>query len=467
MSNTEFDLVIIGSGPAGYVGAIRASQLGLKVAIVEKDKTLGGTCLNVGCIPSKALLESSEHFLQANHSLAEHGVDIGSVKLNLGNLMARKNKIVGELTDGVDYLMKKNKVEKFNGWGEVLSKNEVQVTGDKTTVLKAKNIMLATGSIPSSLPGLDYNGTNIISSTEALSLPQVPKELLVIGAGAIGLEMGSVWMRLGSNVTVLEYGDKICGPMDKSTSKRLQQILKKQGMNFITGAKVTGAKASKSSVELTYEKLKDGSEQKISGDIVLVSAGRVPFSDKLGLDKLGIEKDKRGFVQVNDHYQTKYPSIYAVGDLIPGPMLAHKAEEEAVAVAEIIAGQSGHVNYLTVPSVIYTDPEVASVGYTEEELKEQGIPYKAGSFPFTANGRAKALGQTDGQVKILAHKETDQILGGHIVGPRAGDLLTEVVVCMEFGGSAEDLARSFHAHPTLSEVVREAALNVDKNARQM
>lgn len=467
MSNTEFDLVIIGSGPAGYVGAIRASQLGLKVAIVEKDKTLGGTCLNVGCIPSKALLESSEHFLQANHSLAEHGVDIGSVKLNLDKLMSRKNKIVDELTAGVDYLMTKNKVEKFNGWGEVLSANEVQVTGKETIVLKAKNIMLATGSIPSNLPGLDYNGTNIISSTEALSLPQVPKELLVIGAGAIGLEMGSVWMRLGSKVTVLEYGDKICGPMDKSTSKRLQQILKKQGMNFITGAKVTKAKASKNSVELTYEKLKDGSEQKISGNIVLVSAGRIPFSDKLGLDKLGIETDKRGFVQVNEHYQTKYPSIYAVGDLIPGPMLAHKAEEEAVAVAEIIAGQSGHVNYLTVPSVIYTDPEVASVGYTEEELKEQGIPYKAGSFPFTANGRAKALGQTDGQVKILAHKETDQILGGHIVGPRAGDLLTEVVVCMEFGGSAEDLARSFHAHPTLSEVVREAALNVDKNARQM
>ena len=467
MSTTEFDLVIIGSGPAGYVGAVKASQLGLKTAIVEKDKTLGGTCLNVGCIPSKALLESSEHFLQANHSLAEHGVDVGSVKLNLDNLISRKNKIVDELTAGVDYLMKKNKVEKFNGWGKVLSPNEVEVTGDNTTVLKTKNIMLATGSIPSSIPGLDYNGTNIISSTEALSLPKVPKELLVIGAGAIGLEMGSVWMRLGSKVTVLEYGDKICGPMDKGTSKRLQQILKKQGMNFITGAKVTAAKAGKSSVELTYEKLKDGSTEKISGDIVLVSAGRIPFSDKLGLDELGIEKDKRGFVQVNDHYQTKHPSIYAVGDLIPGPMLAHKAEEEAVAVAEIIAGQSGHVNYFTVPSVIYTDPEVASVGYTEEELKEQGVPFKAGKFPFSANGRAKALGQTDGQVKIIAHKETDQILGAHIVGPRAGDLLTEVVVCMEFGGSAEDLARSFHAHPTLSEVVREAALNVDKNARQM
>ncbi len=468
MSNTEFDLVIIGSGPAGYVGAIRASQLGLKTAIVEKEKTLGGTCLNVGCIPSKAMLESSEHFLQANHSLSEHGVDLSGVKLNLKNLLARKDKIVGELTGGVDYLMKKNNVEKFSGWGQLVSANEVKVSGgDKETVLKAKNIMLATGSAPNTLPGLEYNGTTIISSTEALSLEKVPKKMLVIGAGAIGLEMGSVWMRLGSEVTVIEYADKICGPMDKGISKRLMQILKKQGMNFITGAKVTQADAKKSSVELTYEVMKTGETEKIKGDICLVAAGRVPYSDKLGLDELGIEKDKRGFVQVNEHFQTKFSNVYAVGDLIPGPMLAHKAEEEAVAVAEIVAGQSGHVNYFTVPSVIYTDPEVASVGYTEEELKAQNIPYKSGTFPFSANGRAKALGQTDGQVKILAHKETDQILGGHIIGPRASELLSEIIVCMEFGGSAEDLARSFHSHPTLSEVVREAALNVDKLARQM
>ena len=289
----------------------------------------------------------------------------------------------------------------------------------------------------------------------------------MIGAGAIGLEMGSVWSRLGSEVTVIEYADKICGPMDKSISKKLMQILKKQGLNFILNAKVTEAKTTKTSAELTYENLKDGQLTKIKGDVVLVAAGRVPYSENLGLEELGISKDKRGYIEVNEHYQTKYQNIYAVGDVIPGPMLAHKAEEEAVAVAEIVAGQSGHVNYLTVPSVVYTDPEVASVGFTEEELKSQNIPYKSGSFPFSANGRAKALGHTDGQVKILAHKETDQILGGHIVGPRASELLSEVVVCMEFGGSAEDLARSFHAHPTLSEVVREAALNVDKLARQM
>ncbi len=468
MSQQEFDLIIIGSGPAGYVGAVKASQLGLKTAIVEKDKTLGGTCLNVGCIPSKALLESSEHFLQANHALSEHGVELKGVSLNLDNLMKRKNKVVKELTDGVDYLMNKNKVEKLSGWGEIISANEVQVTqGKDKKVYKTKNIMLATGSVPNSLPGLEYNGTTIVSSNEAIALPKVPKRFLVIGAGAIGLEMASVWSRLGSDVTVIEYADKICGPMDKGMSKRVLGVLKKQGLKFVMSAKVTGAKTSKSGVELSYENLKDNSAQTIEGDVVLVAAGRIPFSENLGLEKMGIEKDPRGFVIVDKHFRTKHPNIYAVGDLIPGPMLAHKAEEEAVAVAEIIAGQSGHVNYLTVPSIIYTDPEVASVGYTEEELKAQNIPYKAGSFPFSANGRAKAIGNTDGQVKILAHKESDQILGAHIFGPRAGDLLSEVVVCMEFGGSAEDLARSFHAHPTLSEVVREAALNVDKLARQM
>ncbi|NCN40105.1 dihydrolipoyl dehydrogenase, partial [bacterium] len=395
-NETEYDVVVIGSGPGGYVGAIRCAQLGMKTAIIEKDKTLGGTCLNVGCIPSKALLESSEHFHQISHDIGDHGVDVGSVKLNLKQMIARKDKIVSDLTGGVAYLMNKNKIEHIQGLGRLKSETEVEVltSSGKTTVLKTKNIILATGSVPNSLPGIDFDGKKIISSTEALSLSEVPKNLVVIGAGAIGLELGSVWLRLGSQVTVLEYADHICGSSDKQMSKRMLQILKKQGMNFHLGVKVTGAKASGKGVSVSFEDLKTNEAKSIEGDYVLVAAGRRPFSEGLRLETLGIEKDKRGFVKVDDHYRTNHKNIYAIGDLIPGPMLAHKAEEEGVAVAEILAGQAGHVNYDTVPGVIYTWPEMASVGKTEEQLKEAGIEYNSGSFPFTANGRAKAIGTT-------------------------------------------------------------------------
>jgi dihydrolipoamide dehydrogenase len=464
---SAYDLVIVGAGPGGYTGAIRASQLGLKVAIIEKDKTLGGTCLNVGCIPSKALLESSEHFAAARHEFKDHGIDVGGVKLNLEQMLARKDKIVKDLTGGVAFLMKKNKVDVINGFGKVISPTQVEVTAPEgKQVLETKNILLATGSVVNTLPNLQLDGKTIISSTEALSLPKVPEHLIVVGGGVIGLELGSVWLRLGAKVTVLEYMDRICPTMDIQTTRRLQMVLGKQGMEFLFQVKVTGAKVGKSGAQISYEDVKDGSAKTISGDVVLVATGRKPFSDGLGLDELGIERDKRGFVLVNDHFQTKHPNIFAIGDLIPGPMLAHKAEEEGVAVAEILGGHAGHVNYETVPSVVYTWPELAAVGATEEQLKENGTPYKSGSFPFSANGRAKAIGMTDGFVKILAHAETDRILGVHILGPRASDMISEAVVAMEFGGSAEDLARSFHAHPTLSEVMREAALAVDKRARQ-
>ncbi|MGE4132898.1 MAG: dihydrolipoyl dehydrogenase [Bdellovibrionales bacterium] len=464
----KFDLVVIGSGPGGYIGAIRAAQLGLKTAVVEKDKTFGGTCLNVGCIPSKALLDSSEHFSIAQHDFKTHGIEVGSVKLNLAQMMARKDKVVGDLTGGVAFLFKKNKITPFNGRGKIISPNQVEVTDSKggKTILEATNIMLATGSVPNELPFLKFDGKKVISSTEALSLPKVPEHLLVIGGGVIGLELGSVWSRLGAKVTVLEYFPRLCPSMDTQLTKRLETVLSKQGLNFLFEVKVTGAKTSPSGVELTYEELSSKTSKTISGDVVLVATGRRPFSDGLGLEELGIEKDKRGFVLVNEHLQTKYPNVYAIGDLIPGPMLAHKAEEEGVAVAETIAGQAGHVNYETVPSVVYTWPELAAVGATEDELKEKGVPYKSGSFMFTASGRAKAMGMTDGLVKVLADASTDRLLGVHILGPRASDMIAEAVVAMEFGGSAEDLGRSFHAHPTLSEVLREAALNVDKRARQ-
>lgn len=463
-----FDLVVIGSGPGGYVGAIRAAQLGLKTAVVEKDKTFGGTCLNVGCIPSKALLDSSEHFSLAQHDFKTHGIDLGEIKLNLPQMMARKDKVVSDLTGGVAYLFKKHKITTFAGKGKLLSPNKVEVTSSdgKKETIETKNVMLATGSVVNELPFLPYDGKIVISSTEALSLPSVPKHLIVIGGGVIGLELGSVWLRLGAKVTVLEYADRLCSVMDAQLTKRMETVLTKQGMEFNLQVKVTGAKASKAGVEVQYEDMKDKANKSITGDVVLVATGRKPYSDGLGLEALGIEKDKRGFVLVNDHLQTKYPNVYAIGDLVPGPMLAHKAEEEGVAVAEIIAGHAGHVNYDTVPSVVYTWPELASVGLTEEQLKEKNVQYKAGTFMFTANGRAKAMAATDGMVKVLADSNTDRLLGVHILGPRASDMIAEAVVAMEFGGSAEDLARSFHAHPTLSEVLREAALNVDKRARQ-
>lgn len=463
-----FDLVIVGAGPGGYVCAIRAAQLGLKVAIIEKDKSLGGTCLNVGCIPSKALLESSEHFHAVSHDLSDHGVKIKDFSLDLSTMMKRKEKIVQGLTQGVAFLMKKNKVEVFKGTGKVLKPGQVQVTGEtETQMLETKNIVLATGSVPTALPFLPFDEKKILSSTGALSIPEVPKEMVVIGGGVIGLELGSVWSRLGTKVTVLEYADRLCPVMDKQLMSGLQKILEKQGMTFLFKKKVVAGKSSSSGVEIEYQNMDDNSSAKIKADLVLVCTGRKPYSEGLGLEEIGVKKNDRGFVLVDEHLKTNIPGIYAIGDLIPGPMLAHKAEEEGVAVAEHLAGEAGHVNYHTVPSVIYTYPEVASVGYTEEQVKEMGIPYSIGNFPFMPNGRARALGFTEGFVKIITDSRSDKIIGGHIIGPRASELLGEIVIAMEFGGSAEDLARSFHAHPTLNEVVREAALAVHKRARQM
>jgi dihydrolipoamide dehydrogenase len=464
-----FDVVIIGAGPGGYISAIRAAQLGLKTAIVEKDKTLGGTCLNVGCIPSKALLESSEHYENALHDFSNHGIKVGKLELDLPTMMGRKDKVVKDLTQGIAFLMKKNKVEVVKGVGRVASGTvvEVKTESGEITKLETKNIILASGSVPIDLPFLKFDEDKVLSSTGALTLKKVPKHLVVIGAGVIGLELGSVWKRLGAEITVIEYANKICGALDNGTATQFQKILTKQGIKFLLEKKVTDAKMSDKSVTVHYESTTDGSKGEVSADAVLVAIGRKSYSDGLGIKELGIVQDKAGRVLVNNHYQTNISSVYAIGDLISGPMLAHKAEEEGVAVAEFIAGKHGHVNYDTVPSVIYTWPEVASVGYTEEQLKEKNIPFIAGSFPFAANGRAKALGYTEGQAKILAHKDTDKVLGVHIIGPRASELIAEAVMAMEFGSSSEDIARSFHAHPTLAEVIREAALACDKRARQM
>ncbi len=472
---STFDLIIIGGGPAGYTGAIRASQLGLKVAIVEKRGTLGGTCLNVGCIPSKALLESSEHYAMAAHGdLAQHGVKLAKVELDLKVMMDRRVKIVKGLTDGIQFLMKKNKVTVFDGLGVLKGKQgegfavSVMLKDGKSEELVGKKIVLATGSVPSELPFAKFDGKKVISSTEALELDQVPKKLLVIGGGVIGLELGSVWQRLGSEVTVIEYAPMICGATDQGIAKQLLKILEKQGMKFSLSTKVSGvelAAGAASSVTVKAEDA-DGKKVEFKGDLVLVAAGRKPYSDGLGLESVGLKVDNRGMMPIDAHFQTAVPGIFAVGDLVRGPMLAHKAEEEGVAVAEILAGKPGHVNYETVPSVIYTWPEVASVGASEEQLKAQGKAYKVGAFPFIANGRARALGMTDGQVKILADEKTDRVLGVHIIGPRASEIIAEAVIAMEFSASSEDIARSFHGHPTLTEVIREAALAVDKRARQ-
>ncbi|MGZ3653681.1 MAG: dihydrolipoyl dehydrogenase [Bdellovibrionota bacterium] len=466
----SFDLVIIGAGPGGYTCAVRAGQLGLKTAIVEKDPTLGGTCLNVGCIPSKALLDSSEHFSMAGHDFADHGINVAGVQLDLPKMMSRKDRIVKDLTKGVAYLMRKNKVTVFEGLGTITGANSVSVKGRDGTItaVETKNIAIATGSVPNSLPSLQFDGKHIVSSTEALSLPAVPKHFIVVGGGVIGLELGSVWLRLGAKVTVIEYADRICGGMDVQASEQLKRILEKQGFTFLMATKVTGARITGNNVSVSMEGREGAKMDSLDGDVVLVATGRRAYTDGLGLDALGIERDKGGRVVVDEQLRTKkFPNIFAIGDAISGPMLAHKAEEEGVAIAETIAGKHGHVNYLTVPSIVYTWPEVASVGYTEEQLKEKGIEYKAGKFPFTPNGRAKALGFTDGFVKILADKKTDRVLGCHIVGPRASDMIAEAVMAMEFGGSAEDIGRAFHAHPTLSETMREAALAVDNLSRQM
>jgi len=458
-----YDLIVIGAGPGGYVCAIRASQLGMKVAMVEKRSKFGGTCLNVGCIPSKALLHASELYEEAGHSFANMGIEV-QPKLDLQKMLAFKDEAVKGNTDGVAFLMRKNKVDHFHGTGRVLGAGKVEVTfinGEKQ-VVDGTSIVIATGSGVARLPGIEIDEKSIVSSTGALSLEKVPKRLLVVGAGVIGLELGSVWRRLGAEVTVVEFLDRILPGTDSEVAKQLQRILGKQGMAFKLGHKVTGVKKNGAAHAVTIEPSQGGEAETVEADVVLVAIGRVPCTDGLGLGEAGVETDKRGRVVVDAHYQTNVPGIYAIGDVIEGPMLAHKAEEEGVAVAEILAGQAGHVNYGVIPSVVYTAPEVASVGNSEDELKAAGIAYNVGKFPFTANGRAKANQQTEGFVKILADAKTDRVLGVHIIGVNASELIAEGAVLMEFGGSAEDLARTCHAHPTLSEAVKEAALAVDK-----
>ena len=467
MATENFDLIVIGSGPAGYVGAIRAAQLGMKTACIEKEKTRGGTCLNIGCIPSKALLESSEQYYHAKNKLQKHGISVSDVKLDLPVMMKRKDSIVRQLTGGVDYLFKKNKVESVPGKGKLLPGKgpnwevEVESAAGKR-ILSAPKILLATGSVPTELPFLPFDGKKILSSTEALEIPEVPKHLVVIGGGYIGLEMGSVWVRLGAKVTVVEFQDRIVPPCDKQIGGELFKSLQKQGMEFKLSTKCLGAKSDGKWVTVQLEDMVSGTKSQLECDYVLVSTGRKPYSQGLGLENVGLSTDKLGRVEVNAHFETVISGIYAVGDLIPGPMLAHKAEEEAVAAVEIMAGQAGHVNYETIPGIIYTWPELAYVGANEEELTAQGVEYKVGTFPFSANGRAKAMDETDGLVKILADAHTDRVLGVHIFGARASDMISEAVTVMEYGGSAEDIARTCHGHPTLSEIMKEAALAVDK-----
>jgi dihydrolipoamide dehydrogenase len=463
MSEDSFDVVVIGGGPGGSVCAIRAAQLGLKTACVEMRDTLGGTCLNVGCIPSKALLTSSEKFEEANHSFAMHGVKLGSVSLDLDAMMAHKDKVVEENTTGIGFLFKKNKVTWLKGRGKVAGPGSVSISDgpDAGKTVSAKHIVIATGSESMPLPGLVVDEKRVVTSTGAIALSKVPKHLVVVGAGVIGLEMGSVWKRLGAEVTVIEYLDRVTPGMDGEISKTFKRILEKQGIVFRMKSKVTGATKSKTGVTLTVEPAEGGAAEEVKADVVLVAIGRRPYVEGLGLDEVGVKRNARGFIEIDEHFQTSVPGIYAVGDCVPGAMLAHKAEDEGVVLAEILAGQSGHINYDLIPNIVYTWPEVASVGRTEEQLKEAGIPYRSGKFPFSANGRARAMGSTDGFVKILAHKETDRILGCHIIGPDAGTLIHEIVAVMEFGGSAEDVARTSHGHPTLAEVVKEAALAVD------
>jgi dihydrolipoamide dehydrogenase len=452
----NFDVIIIGSGPGGYVAAIRAAQLGLKTACVEKNATLGGTCLNIGCIPSKALLESSEKYEDAQHHFAKHGID-ATVKLNLENMMARKREVVTNLTKGIEGLFKKNKVTWLKGTGTITGKNEVTVEKEK---YGAKNIIIATGSDVVSLPGIIIDEKIVVSSTGALELSAVPKQLVVIGAGVIGLELGSVWKRLGAEVTVIEYMDRITPGIDLEMAKQFQRVLEKQDIKFQLGQKVTAVKTGKSGAEVTFEPAAGGEAQTIKADIVLVAVGRKAFTDKVGLANVGIVPNKRGVIEVNEHLQTSVPNIYAIGDAIPGAMLAHKAEDEGVAAAEHIAGQKPHIDYNLIPGVIYTHPELATVGKHEEELKAAGVAYKVGKFPFLANSRARATGQTDGLVKIIADAKTDEILGVHILGPQAGNIIHEICTAMEFGASSEDIARTCHAHPTYNEAVKEAAFAV-------
>ena len=460
MSDT-FDVIVIGSGPGGYVCAIRAAQLGLKTACVEKRATLGGTCLNIGCIPSKAMLQSSEEFDKALHALKDHGVMVESVKLDLARMQARKQEVVTANTKGVEFLFRKNKVTWLKGAGRITAPGTVDVEGTSYT---AKNIVIATGSEVVPLPGVAVDEKQVVTSTGALELEKVPRHFVVVGGGVIGLELGSVWHRLGAEVTVIEFLDRIATGMDTETATAFQRILQKQGLKFRLSTKVSAATAGPDGVSLTVEPVKGGEAETIKADVVLVAIGRRPYTEGLGLEELGVEIDNRGRVKVDGQWRTNIPGIYALGDVIVGPMLAHKGEDEGVAVAEVIAGQAGHVNYDVIPNVVYTWPEVAWVGKTEDELKAANVAYHTGKFPFMANGRARAMGDTDGFVKILADKTTDRLLGAHVLGPDAGTLIAELATAMEFGASAEDVARICHAHPTLSEAVKEAALAVEGRA---
>ena len=466
----SYDLIVIGTGPGGYVCAIRATQLGLKTAVVEKRATFGGTCLNIGCIPSKALLHASELFEEAGHSFAKLGIGVPAPKLDLKAMLNFKQEAIDGNVKGVDFLFKKNKIDGFKGAGRIAAPGKVEVTGTdgKKQTLETKSIVIATGSDVAKLKGIDIDEKRIVSSTGALTLPEVPKHLLVIGAGVIGLELGSVWRRLGAKVTVVEFMDGILPGMDGEVRKAVQRLFEKQGMTFKLSSKVTGVDTSGKTLKASVEPAKgEGKAETIEADVVLVSTGRVPYTDGLGLKELGVTMDERGRVAVDHYYATSVPGIWAIGDVIAGPMLAHKAEDEGIAVAEILVGQAGHVNYDVIPAVVYTMPEIASVGKTEEELKAANVAYNAGKFPFTANGRAKANQQTDGFVKILADAKTDRVLGVHIVGSDAGNMIAEACIAMEFGASAEDIARTCHAHPTLPEAVKEAALAVDKRAIHM
>lgn len=459
-----YDVVVIGSGPGGYVAAIKAAQLGLKTAIIEKRASLGGTCLNIGCIPSKALLYASEIYAEADHGFDILGVEVSKPKLNLSRMMQHKKTTIDANTSGVAYLMKKNKIDVLAGTGKILGAGKVQVTSDTgdEQVIDTKNIIIATGSDVAGIPGvnLEIDEKVIVSSTGALELQKVPETMVVVGAGVIGSELGSVWSRLGAKVTIVEFLDKVLGPMDGEISREFQKLMQKQGIEYKLSAKVTGIEKTEKGGVVTFEPVKGGSVEKLEADVVLVATGRQPYTDGLGLAEVGVKLDDRGRVEIDKHWQTNVPGIYAIGDVVKGPMLAHKAEDEGVAVAEILAGQAGHVNYDVIPSVVYTSPEVASVGKTEEELKAAGIEYRVGKFPFVANGRARAMLQTNGFVKILADKKTDKVLGGHILGFGAGEMIHEITVLMEFGGSSEDLGRTCHAHPTMSEAIREAALAI-------
>jgi dihydrolipoamide dehydrogenase len=464
-----YDLIVIGTGPGGYVCAIRAAQLGLKTAVVEKRATHGGTCLNVGCIPSKALLHASELFEEAGHSFSKMGIGVGAPKLDLKTMLTFKDQAVDGNVKGVDFLLKKNKIDAFHGAARIVSAGKVEVKGadSKTQTLDTKSIVIATGSDVAKLRGITIDEKRIVSSTGALALPEVPKHLVVVGAGVIGLELGSVWRRLGAKVTVIEFLDGVLPGMDGEVRKQAQRLFERQGMTFKLSSKVTAVDTSGKTLKVSVEPAKGGTAETIEADVVLVAIGRVPYTEGLGLDAAGIKRDERGRIVTDAHFATNVQGIYAIGDAIAGPMLAHKAEDEGVTVAEILAGQAGHVNYDVIPSVVYTMPEIASVGKTEEELKSAGAAYNTGKFPFTANGRAKANQQTDGFVKILADAKTDRVLGVHIIGSDAGNMIAEAAIAMEFGASSEDIARTCHAHPTLPEAVKEAALAVAKRAIHM